>query len=68
MAPCANRIALRDVAAGFAKEPSCRHRRRKPPVPFLEAVRRALEGDPVMVREVLGAVGASSVPRPLAGI
>ncbi|QBX38386.1 mechanosensitive ion channel [Brevundimonas sp. S30B] len=31
------------------------------PVPFLEAARRALEGDPVMVREVLGAVGAFSV-------
>lgn len=31
------------------------------PVPFIEAVRRALEGDPVMVREVLAAVGAFSV-------
>ena len=31
------------------------------PVSFLEAARRALEGDPIMVREVLGAVGAFSV-------
>lgn len=31
------------------------------PVPFFEAARRALEGDPVMVREVLSTVGAFCV-------
>lgn len=31
------------------------------PVSFLEASRRALEGDPVMIREVLAAIGAFSV-------
>ena len=31
------------------------------PVSFLEASRRALEGDPIMIREVLAAVGAFSV-------
>lgn len=32
-----------------------------PPVSFLEAGRRALDGDPVMIREVLTAIGAFSV-------